>query len=567
MAEDLYAQWLLVPAGARPPDHYALLGLPQFEADIAAIERATRSQLARLDKYAIHPEPSKRDACHRMMNEVARARIVLVSPERKKNYDIDLKSQGGSVPRPARENTPRAANGTAEPEQDSKLVTATPRRLVAMIAGWDRQIWIYAGLVVAVIIGVALIGYRLMSPAPTQTLQPIRQVMASTHLAPASQPASEAYRRSTIADAQADLPIAIRSGLLFLGRFEGDSLTKQGDVLVLKDSSGQGNNGIVNGCKVVPGRGRDAMEFDGRGDFVNLSDSKIRIEGPSPRTIVAWVKATTTPDYNGSIFSLGNGNRDNSFDFMVSREGILRVDKTSGGGIPLDLRDKWHFVADTYDGEQHTLFVDDQITFISSTQHFDNATSNVYIGKFSYHGFGMYYAGMIDELGVWNRALSQREVRALYTATADGTSLAAIHSSTPASVAASATVRATSSEPAPVIPVPVRTVTLTLKATIDGSDFVAINASGATWTHRTWSWPSDVTLNGVPWNPEAQSVLDSTGALAFLKDVDFSTASVVGRSGRDTVAMEKTNDGISVYFADPDNGSDSYEITITLRYK
>ena len=73
MPGDIYTEWLEVPAGKRPPDHYTLLGLPTFCDDMPAIEQAARKRLARLDRYAIHPDPKKRDACHRLMNEVTRA--------------------------------------------------------------------------------------------------------------------------------------------------------------------------------------------------------------------------------------------------------------------------------------------------------------------------------------------------------------------------------------------------------------------------------------------------------------------------------------------------------------
>ena len=40
MASDFYTQWLIVPAGPRPPNHYVLLGLPPFSSDSQAIEDA-----------------------------------------------------------------------------------------------------------------------------------------------------------------------------------------------------------------------------------------------------------------------------------------------------------------------------------------------------------------------------------------------------------------------------------------------------------------------------------------------------------------------------------------------
>jgi formylglycine-generating enzyme required for sulfatase activity len=90
VTEDLYSLWLAMPAGARPPDHYALLGVATFCDDLPAIEAATRKQLRQLDKYAIHPDRAKRAACAAMMNEVARARVCLTHAQRKRAYDESL---------------------------------------------------------------------------------------------------------------------------------------------------------------------------------------------------------------------------------------------------------------------------------------------------------------------------------------------------------------------------------------------------------------------------------------------------------------------------------------------
>lgn len=98
MPGDLYTEWLEVPPGKRPPHHYALLGLPVFCKDLPDIEQAARKRLARLDRYAIHPDPKKRDACHRLMNEVARARVVLASPARKRAYEVQLAAALGVAP-------------------------------------------------------------------------------------------------------------------------------------------------------------------------------------------------------------------------------------------------------------------------------------------------------------------------------------------------------------------------------------------------------------------------------------------------------------------------------------
>ena len=115
MAEDFYTQWLGVPPGQRPPDHYTLLGVERFCQDLDAVERAARAQLRRLDEYALHPDWDTRDAVQDMMNEVARARMCLVHPEKRGAYDEELAAKlGVAVPGAAdRAEQPLAAEDGA----------------------------------------------------------------------------------------------------------------------------------------------------------------------------------------------------------------------------------------------------------------------------------------------------------------------------------------------------------------------------------------------------------------------------------------------------------------------
>lgn len=120
MAADFYTEWLQVPPGERPPDHYALLGLPLFCDDKATIDKAARKRLARLDRYGIHPDPAKRDTCHRLMNEVARARVVLATPARKQPYDQELaRRRGLVVPEPANESQSAEQVATAAEQTEA----------------------------------------------------------------------------------------------------------------------------------------------------------------------------------------------------------------------------------------------------------------------------------------------------------------------------------------------------------------------------------------------------------------------------------------------------------------
>ena len=95
MAKDFYTEWLGIPPGDRPPDHYTLLGVPQFCKDMDTVESATRARLTRLDEYAMHPHRATSNAVQDMMNAVARARVVLVNSRRRQAYDQGLRRESG----------------------------------------------------------------------------------------------------------------------------------------------------------------------------------------------------------------------------------------------------------------------------------------------------------------------------------------------------------------------------------------------------------------------------------------------------------------------------------------
>ena len=206
MAADLYTEWLQVPPGERPPDHYALLGLPLFCDDKAAIEQAARKRLARLDRYGIHPDPIKRDACHRLMNEVARARVVLAHPGRKRPHDQELaRRRGVALPESANEPTPVEETGSAaegtEAEAEAYLMDLAQAAQRAVSSGRPRTrpvpkrspLPIYVGIVcAAALICVGIWAWLHTSRRPQNpVLAIVKPNSASPSAVPLSHPKPE----------------------------------------------------------------------------------------------------------------------------------------------------------------------------------------------------------------------------------------------------------------------------------------------------------------------------------------------------------------------------------------
>lgn len=84
---DVYKDWLGIPEGPRPPDHYQLLRLKQFEDDPAKVQKNYKKLNEHVRKFA---SGQYQQESQDLLNELARAMLCLTDPERKHDYDEHL---------------------------------------------------------------------------------------------------------------------------------------------------------------------------------------------------------------------------------------------------------------------------------------------------------------------------------------------------------------------------------------------------------------------------------------------------------------------------------------------
>lgn len=87
MAIDVYKEWLGIPEGPRPPDHYQLLRLVQFEDDAEKVRKNYKKLNAHVRKYATGQYSIESQA---LLNELAKAMLCLTDEESKQEYDQSL---------------------------------------------------------------------------------------------------------------------------------------------------------------------------------------------------------------------------------------------------------------------------------------------------------------------------------------------------------------------------------------------------------------------------------------------------------------------------------------------
>jgi arylsulfatase A-like enzyme len=173
----------------------------------------------------------------------------------------------------------------------------------------------------------------------------------------------------------------------------------------------------------VPGKWNQAIQFDGATEFVSIG-SYLPPAGTSARTTAAWIKTTGT----GSIIAWGPNAT--SVKWMmriesgVSFTGALRLEVGGGSVVGTrDLRDGlWHHVAAVLpqlaspNATNIILYVDGTVETLSSksTSAINTTSAIATIGVDTQN---RYFAGTIDEVRIYNRALTAGEIAALYAAT------------------------------------------------------------------------------------------------------------------------------------------------------
>lgn len=217
----------------------------------------------------------------------------------------------------------------------------------------------------------------------------------------------------------------VRNGLV--GHWKFDEATG----MIVYDSSGNSNHGsIITGTSSinrVAGKVGDAINFDGGDDYVELVNLSALNFGTSSFSYGAWVKAAAVgPSPNNRVISKRNGTGPSNigYDLAVGPTEGLRAELSDGSGeaivelgSSINLN-QWYFVMAVVDKStnQFQLFIDGKQ--VSSVINNEGSLSNSFPLTFSRistgAGGGEYFNGLIDDIRIYNRALSAAEVKSLY---------------------------------------------------------------------------------------------------------------------------------------------------------
>ncbi|MFH1723230.1 MAG: LamG-like jellyroll fold domain-containing protein, partial [Elusimicrobiota bacterium] len=188
------------------------------------------------------------------------------------------------------------------------------------------------------------------------------------------------------------------------------------------DSTGL-NHGTLVGPTWAAGQAGNALSFDGSNDYVRVPGAS-SLEPTEQITVETWIfprangfwakivsKPYRTTSWYEPFYSYGL-----TFYSSTSRPGL---NLTIGGTVRDCFSDQsvtlneWHHLAGTYDGAQMKIYVDGVLkqTFaISGAIDYATPGIDLILGQRSPYSNGEYFNGSMDEVAVWDRALSAQEI-------------------------------------------------------------------------------------------------------------------------------------------------------------
>jgi len=184
-----------------------------------------------------------------------------------------------------------------------------------------------------------------------------------------------------------------------------------------RDRSGYNNHSTIYGATLATGKIGMARSFDGVDDYVKVPHSS-SLNITETITITLWMKPASDPDtwtipiglmWKGDRYTLSlwfwEGNHNLYFD---SPEATIRINAYPSAGWEADT---WYFIGITYDKNTGALnmWINDELTKGYGTGNLNTNTLNLEVGK----GRGYPFPGIIDEVHIYNRALSAAEIARL----------------------------------------------------------------------------------------------------------------------------------------------------------
>jgi hypothetical protein len=208
----------------------------------------------------------------------------------------------------------------------------------------------------------------------------------------------------------------LTDGLVGMWSFDGPDMAG----VTAYDRSGQGNNGtLTNGPTVAIGKVGQALSFDGSDDYVLINTPVLT---SAPMTVCAWFKANTlaADDYTIAIITDTAGSADH-FELKLESTGNVitwsarRSSSASADTSISFTTGTWHHAcAVEINSASREVYLDAGSKGTNTTSKVPINLDITAIGVRKQDTESQFFNGLIDEVRIYNRALTPAEINRLY---------------------------------------------------------------------------------------------------------------------------------------------------------
>jgi hypothetical protein len=193
----------------------------------------------------------------------------------------------------------------------------------------------------------------------------------------------------------------------------------QGDIV--KDSSGNGNDGVIEGAQWANGKFGSALMFDGETTRVVIPSSD-SLNVPEEVTVEAWIFPTELHDDINAVaqkwgdtsnrrqYQIGVIDADGTARFYISHTGTDHQ-RPIGEGVPVN---EWTHLAGTFDGDTIRVFINGKLSAeLNSPGVIAQTDIDFFIGGYGpdeEYTLNRHFNGIIDEVRVSDVALTEDEI-------------------------------------------------------------------------------------------------------------------------------------------------------------
>jgi len=206
------------------------------------------------------------------------------------------------------------------------------------------------------------------------------------------------------------------------------------------DESSNGNNGTVNGASPTIDRfgyTASAFNFNGLNNYIDIASNNT-INFQNEFSISIWV-LTNQNNFNAGIIGKWNNFsgtlQDGQEEFALTVDdavvntmfALLRTNASSSSNIQVQFNNsnyngnQWNQFTYIFNNNNITLYKNSLIVGTSSAtgtiiNHIQNLEIGRYAGGQPTSGGNTHFNGSLDDIGIWNRALTEQEISNLYNA-------------------------------------------------------------------------------------------------------------------------------------------------------